>query len=318
MRTLDRLTFVLPAFDEAANLDQLIPRILAQQSLARELRIVVVDDNSHDGTFDVVRRWSLQDPRVGGIRLARNCGSHMAMLSGLSRAKADAVIVLASDGQDPPEFAGQLVGEWQAGAQIVWAVRSSRDSASLTTRLFSRLYFAAMNKWSIVRLPPEGADFFLLDRLVVDAISELPERNTSVIALIAWLGFRQVEVPYTKEARLAGRSKWTLAKKIQITFDSIFSFSTLPLRFVRWLGFLYAILGFAYAATLAANWLSSGRLFGGLPVQGWSALMVVLLISSGTMLFVLAIIGEYLWRTLEEVRSRPRFIVEEAIERNLD
>jgi dolichol-phosphate mannosyltransferase len=310
---LDTLTFVLPAYNEAANLDQVLPRITAQQHLARNLQILVVDDNSSDGTFEVVRRWSQKDPRVGGIRLARNCGSHMAILSGLSRAKGGAVVVLASDGQDPPEFAGQLIHEWQSGAQIVWAVRSVRQRASFSTRLFSRLYFSAMNKWSIVRLPPEGADFFLLDRAVVDAVVELPERNTSVIALISWLGFRQVEVPYTKEARLGGTTKWTLRKKIQITMDSLFSFTTLPLRFVRWLGLMYAFLGFSYAATLAANWLSNGRLFGGLPVQGWSALMVVLLISSGTMLFVLAIIGEYLWRTLEEVRSRPRFIIEEAI-----
>lgn len=313
MKQLDQLTFVLPAYNEADNLRAILPRILAQHQLAKEVRVLVVDDNSTDGTFEVVREWSRRDPRVGGIRLARNCGSHMAILSGLSRARGNAVIVLAADGQDPPEIADQLVEQWKAGAQIVWAVRAARQQTSLATRLFSRMYFAAMNKWSELRLPSEGADFFLLDRAVVDAVVELPERNTSVIALISWLGFRQVEVPYTKESRLGGVSKWTLRKKIQITLDSVFSFTTLPLRFVRWLGFFYALTGSSYAAALAINWLSNGRLFGGVPAQGWSALMVMLLVSSGTTMFVLAVIGEYLWRTLEEVRKRPRFIVEDEI-----
>lgn len=313
MKELDQLTFVLPAYNEAENLGTVLPRILAQERLAADVRVLVVDDNSSDNTFDVVREWSRRDPRVGGIRLARNCGSHMAILSGLSKAKGSAVVVLAADGQDPPEITDRLVEEWRKGAQIVWAVRAVREQTSVGTRMFSRMYFAAMNKWSVVRLPSEGADFFLLDRAVVDAVVELPERNTSVIALISWLGFRQVEVPYTKESRIGGVSKWTLRKKIQITLDSVFSFTTLPLRFVRWLGFLYAIAGCGYAATLATNWLSRGRLFGGLPAQGWSALMVMLLVSSGTTMFVLAIIGEYLWRTLEEVRSRPRFIIEDEI-----
>lgn len=308
---VDRLTFVLPAFDEAGNLDLLLPRVLAQQSLAQELRVVVVDDHSTDNTFEVVRRWSRKDPRVSGIRLARNCGSHMAILSGLSVAPGSAVIVMASDGQDPPEFTEQLVREWKRGAQIVWAVRSVREGESLTTRLFSRLYFAAMNRWSVVRLPPLGADFFLLDRVVVDALVELPERNTSVLALIAWLGFRQVEVPYTKEARIGGQTKWTLRKKIRITLDSLFGFSTVPLRLATGLGFLHAVAGLLYATVLATNTLTKGLVFGAVPVTGWSALMVVLLISSGTVLIVLGIIGEYLWRTLEEVRSRPRFIVED-------
>jgi dolichol-phosphate mannosyltransferase len=308
-----RLTFVLPAYEEAANLEQLLPRILAQESLARELRIIVVDDHSSDQTLETVRRWSRKDPRVSGIRLARNCGSHMAILSGLSLATGDAVVVLASDGQDPPEFTCDLIRAWNLGAQVVWAVRSTREGESFLTKLFSRLYYAAMNRWSFIRLPPSGADFFLLDRVVVDAVAEMPERNTSVLALITWLGFRQVELPYTKLARIGGQTKWTLRKKIGMTLDSFFGFSTIPLRMATVMGFLHAMAGFLYAAILIVNKISGGALFGAMAAQGWSALMVVLLISSGTVMIVLGIIGEYLWRALEEVRRRPRFVVEEKV-----
>ena len=203
---IERLTFVLPAYNEAGSLEQLLPRVLAQQSLAKELQVLVIDDHSTDETFEIVRKWSKRDSRVSGIRLARNCGSHMAILSGLSIARGDAVVVLASDGQDPPEFTGELIRAWKKGAQIVWAVRSTREGESFTTKVFSRLYYAAMNRWSFIRLPPSGADFFLLDRMVVDAVAEMPERNTSVLALITWLGFRQVELPYTKLARIEGRT----------------------------------------------------------------------------------------------------------------
>lgn len=312
-QVVERLTFVLPAYEEADNLDRLLPRILAQESLVRELEIIIVDDHSSDRTFETVRRWSLKDPRVRGIRLARNCGSHMAIISGLSLSRGDAVVVMASDGQDPPEFTAELIRAWRDGAQIVWAVRAAREGESFTTRAFSRLYYAAMNKWSFIRLPPAGADFFLLDRVVVNAVAEMPERNTSLLALITWLGFRQVELPYTKLARISGRTKWTLRRKIRLTLDSLFGFSTIPLRLATVLGFLHAIAGFLYAAVLTINKVSRGLVFGAIAVEGWSALMVVLLISSGTIMIVLGIIGEYLWRALEEVRGRPRFVVEERV-----
>lgn len=308
-----RLSFVLPAFSEAENLARLIPRILAQKMLADELEIVIVDDHSPDATIDVVRSWAARDAAVRGVRLARNAGSHMAILCGLTECSGDAVIVLAADGQDPPELAPTLVAQWREGAHVVWAVRGQRHGASRMGLALSRTYYRVMNRWTTVRLPQSGADFFLLDRRVVDVLKNLPERNTSIFALICWLGFKQAEVQYEKQARDSGSSKWTFAARVRLALDSFFSFSVMPLKFASALGLAYAMAGFLYAAALVANKVTNGWVFGTTAIEGWSALMVVLLVSSGTLMLVLGLFGEYLWRTLEEVRGRPRFIVEERV-----
>jgi dolichol-phosphate mannosyltransferase len=287
--------------------------MLAQRT-AGPVEIVVVDDHSADDTFDVVRAWSRRDPCVRGIRLAKNAGSHMAILCGLSECSGDAAIVLASDGQDPPELAPRLITEWKNGAHVVWAVRTSRTGESGLTQALSRVYYALMNRWTTVRLPSTGADFFLLDRRVIDVVRNMPERNTSIFALISWLGFKQVEVHYDKEPRQSGRSKWTLGKRIRLAMDSFFGFSVLPLKMASTLGFIYAAGGLIYALAIAVNKLTSGRLFGGVAAEGWSALMVIVLVSSGSLMVVLGLFGEYLWRTLEEVRGRPRFVIEDRTE----
>jgi len=308
-----RLSFVVPAFGEAENLERLIPRILAQRSLADELEVVIVDDHSADSTLDVVRAWAARDAAIHGVRLARNAGSHMAIFCGLTECTGDAVIVLAADGQDPPELAAGLVTRWRDGAHVVWAVRGGRRGESRLGLALSRAYYRMMNRWTSVRLPQTGADFFLLDRRVIDVLKNLPERNTSIFALISWLGFKQAEVEYVKEARHAGTSKWTFAARLRLALDSFFSFSVMPLKFASALGLLYAAAGFLYAALLIVNVLTHGRILGRVAIEGWSALMVVLLVSSGTLMLVLGLFGEYLWRTLEEVRGRPRFIVEERV-----
>src|ERR1019366_2917553 len=202
--SLMKLSFVLPAYKEEQSLPTLIPRILEQRSTVGNLEVVIVDDHSPDGTFEVVRSWAQKDISVRGVRLAKNAGSHMAVLCGLSECTGDAAIVLAADGQDPPEIAGELVRRWAAGAQVVWAVRARREGESAMTVAFSRVYYEIMNRFTTVRLPRTGSDFFLLDRRVIDTVKGLSERNTSLIALIAWLGFRTAEVDYDKKARLGG------------------------------------------------------------------------------------------------------------------
>jgi dolichol-phosphate mannosyltransferase len=312
-KRLSKLSFVLPAFGEAGNLGALFPRLLAQARLADELEILVVDDHSPDDTFGVVREWAARDPRIRGLRLARNAGSHMAILCGLQAASGQAIVVMAADGQDPPELAQQLVGAWADGAQVVWAVRETREQETVSTRMGSRLYYAIMNRLTSVRLPPTGADFFLLDRRVLGALLAIPEHNVSIFALLMSLGFRQTEIRYTKQARLSGRSKWTFRRKLRLLLDSLIGFSTLPLRLATALGFIYALGGFLYAALLVVNRISSGLLFGAVTLTGWSALMVVLLVSSGSTMVILGIFGEYLWRALEEVRGRPRFLIEDEV-----
>lgn len=308
-----KLSFVVPAFRESDNLPEVVRRILEVSTSAEGTEVIVVDDHSDDATLEVVRALSRDDGRVRGVRLARNGGSHMAILCGLAHASGDAAIVLAADGQDSPELAPRLVEEWAKGACVVWAVREKREGVPALSARLSRAYYAMMNRFSTVQLPPDGADFFLIDRRVIDVLVRLPERNTSIFALIAWLGFRQASVAYIKQARLAGSSKWTVKRKLRLAADSLFGFSIAPLKMASALGFLYAAAGFLYAGALVINKLTGGLLFGSGAVQGWSALMVVLLISSGSVMLVLGVVGEYLWRTLDEVRGRPRFVVEETV-----
>lgn len=301
------LSIVTPAFNEADNLPVLYQRLTAtMQSLAEcEWEWVVVDDHSRDDTFAAVAALAARDPRVHGLRLARNCGSHAALTCGLHRAVGACVVALAADLQDPPEIIPELVARWQAGAQVVWAVRDRREGESAITLGFSRIYYWVMRAVvGMTEMPATGADFFLLDRTVVDAFARFDEGHVNIFALLTWMGFRQATVAYDKAARLHGRSGWTLAKKLKLVVDSFTAFSYLPIRLMSYLGLLVGALGFVYAGSVVVNALT------GKPVEGWSSLMVVVLLLGGFQMMMMGVLGEYLWRALDESRRRPRYLVE--------
>ncbi len=300
------ISIVTPAYNEAANLPVLYERIRAtMESLGLDWEWVVVDDHSQDATFAVVTRLAERDRRVRGLRFARNFGAHAAVTCGLHEARGDCVTALAADLQDPPEVIPQLLEQWKEGVKVVWAARALREGEKATTVGFSRLYYWLMR--SVVdmkEMPATGADFFLLDRDVVEAFSRFSESNASILALITWMGFRQATITYDKGARLHGRSGWSLKKKLKLVVDSVTSFSYVPIRFMSYVGFAVACAGFVYAALVILNSLR------GAPVQGWSSLMVVVLLVGGIQMVMMGVLGEYLWRALDESRRRPRYIIE--------
>jgi glycosyltransferase involved in cell wall biosynthesis len=300
------LSIVTPAFNESANLPVLHARLVGSLSaLDMDWEWVVVDDHSPDNTFAVISSLAAANPNIRAVRLARNSGSHAAVVCGLSESSGDCAVVMASDLQDPPETIALLLDKWRAGDQVVWAVRAAREGEDISTTTFSRAYYALMRHLIGIRsMAPSGADFFLLDRMVIDSLLRFDEANASLLALIAWMGFRQGTVSYTKEARLHGRSGWTFAKKLKLVIDSVASFSYLPIRVMSALGFVFAVLGLIYAAVVVINAMR------GSPVQGWSSLMVVVLVIGGAQMIMMGILGEYLWRTLDQARSRPQFIIE--------
>jgi len=306
----EKLSVVVAAFNEEGNLPLLFARIRALDwtALGLEPEFVFVDDHSRDGTPGILADLAAKDPRVKVLRFSKNFGSHKAFTAGLEHSTGDAAVILASDLQDPPETIPQLVAKWRAGARVVWAVRTDREGESLGTRFFSRVYYFLMRRIAEVRPPRKGADFLLVDRSVVDVLRAAPEKHTSLLSLIQWMGFDQDEITYTKEARHSGRSKWTLRKKLKLAMDSFVSFSYLPVRMASACGVLFALSGFVYAAFIVARAAAYGS-----PVQGWSSLMCVLLIVSGVQLIMLGILGEYLWRTFDEARGRPRYIIEKRI-----
>ena len=198
--------------------------------------------------------------------------------------------------------------EWRAGSQVVWAVRAAREGEKVSTVGFSRLYYLLMQRIvGMQSMPSTGADFFLLDRAVIDAFKQFHERNVSILALIMWMGFRQSSIVYDKQARVHGQSGWSFAKKFKLVVDSITSFSYLPVRLMSLAGIITAILGFLYAGFVLINALS------GIPVQGWASLIVVVLIIGGVQILMMGVLGEYLWRALDEARNRPMYLVEASI-----
>jgi glycosyltransferase involved in cell wall biosynthesis len=304
------LSVVVAAYNEEGNLPVLFERALAIDwaALRLEPEFVFVDDHSTDRTPEILASYAARDPRVKVLRFSKNFGSHKAFTAGLEHCTGDAAVILAADLQDPPETIPLLVEKWRSGAKVVWAVRGDREGESLATRLFSRLYYFLMRRFAEVRPPRKGADFLLVDKAVVAELRAAPEKHTSLLSLIQWMGFDQAEITYSKAARLSGRSKWTLRKKVKLAIDSFVSFSYFPLRLASACGLAFAFSGFLYAAITAVRALVMGS-----PVQGWASLMCVLLIVSGVQLIMLGIVGEYLWRTFDETRGRPRFIIEKRI-----
>jgi polyisoprenyl-phosphate glycosyltransferase len=305
-----KLSVVVAAYNEEGNLAPLLGRLRALDwpALGLEPEFVFVDDHSSDGTPGVLAGFAAADARVKVLRFSKNFGSHKAFTAGLEHCAGDAAVILAADLQDPPETIPLLVAKWRAGARVVWAVRDGREGESLATKLLSRLYYHLMRRYAEVRPPPKGAYFLLVDRVLIDQLSAAPEKHTSLLSLIQWMGFDQEQIGYTKAARHSGRSKWTLRKKLKLAVDSFVSFSYAPVRMASLCGLLFAASGFVYAAVIAVRAIVLGS-----PVQGWASMMCVLLIVSGVQLAMLGILGEYLWRTFDEARGRPRYIVEKKI-----
>ncbi len=303
------ISVIFPVYDEEDNLNRLYQRL--DETVSRisdqEFEFIFVDDCSTDESPRILKELRQQDARVRIVRFARNSGSHAAIAYGLNCARGDAAVVLAADLQDPPSLIWGLLDEWQLGSRMVWGVRTKREGEGFFTLVFSKIYYFLLNWLTSVKAPPLGADVFLADRAVIDAFRNVTEKHTSVFLLLAWLGFRQSQIEYVKEKRYAGRSKWRLGQKIKLTVDSLLAFSDIPIRYMSVLGFFTALLGFVYAGYVFWSYVH------GSPVEGWSSLMVAILVVGGIQMMMLGVLGEYLWRTYDESRCRPRQIVEYEI-----
>lgn len=304
------LSVVTPAYNEAENLELLHERLCAVLDAAGlDWEWIVIDDHSRDETPVVLRNLVEQDARLRAYRFSRNFGSHMALRCGFDHARGDCVVALAGDLQDPPEVIPDLLAEWHNGSQVVWAVRDQRLGERSSTLAASRLYYFIMRRMvGIQDIPAEGADFFLLDREVTEALARFGERNTSILALITWLGFRQGQIHYDKQARIHGQSGWSLQKKFKLAIDSITSFSYQPIRIMSAIGMVMSLLAFLYLIVVLINGLR------GIAPLGWASQMAVILFIGGLQISMMGILGEYIWRSLDEARRRPGYVIEERIE----
>lgn len=297
------LSIITPAFNEAANLLPLYERLVGvMTAIGDDWEWVIVDDHSRDDTFSVVEALSIRDARVRGLRLARNSGSHIAIACGLHHVEGDAAAMVAADLQDPPETLREMLEGWRRGAQVVWAVRREQPGERAHAG-FATLYYWIMRRLvGMTAMPARGADCFLIDRAVIEAFRQSSERNTSVLALITSLGFRQEHVEYDKQPRAAGASGWTLSRKVKLVVDSVTGFSALPIRLCVYVGVALGViaLGLAAVAVVLLPSLGAGLLLVLAAMFGLGALQLV----------AVGILGEYLWRTLDEARRGPAYFIE--------
>jgi len=301
------VSIILPTFNEQDNLSVLQRRLddVSKKMSDHDFEFVFVDDCSGDKTPKILEEMAIVDNRVKTIRFARNCGSHAAVAAGLKFCRGDVAIMIAADLQDPPEIIPRFLEKWEKGFKVVWGVREKRHDESLVILACSRAFYFLMNRLTDIQQPPTGADVFLVDRSVIQAFKEAPEKNTSVYMLIAWLGYTQAYITYVKEARHGGTSKWTTSKRLKLFFDSLISFSYVPLRLMSLMGAMSAFIGLVYGAFIVINALHNKA-----AVEGWSSLMIVVLLLGGFQMSMLGILGEYLWRTYDETRGRPRYVIE--------
>jgi polyisoprenyl-phosphate glycosyltransferase len=297
------ISILTPAFNESINLENLHARLTQTMvQIGEEWEWLIIDDHSRDDTFAVVQRLALVDSHVRGIRLARNRGSHVAITCGLHHVRGDAAVMMASDLQDPPETLGALLQKWRSGAQVVWATRREQPGDQTHAGFASIYYWIMRNVVGMKEIPARGADFFLIDRVVIDAFRRCDEQHVSVFALITWLGFRQEYIEYNKQPRAAGRSGWTIARKIKLVVDSITAFSDAPITACWLVG----------AALMALGLLMV--LVGLVVFESLQAAVVVLLGTmagcTGLVLCALAMLGEYVWRALDQSRRRPLYLIE--------
>ena len=301
------LTVVVAAYNEQAALPLLHPRLRAVlDPLGLETQVLYVDDGSTDDTWAVLQDLAAIDPSVRLIRLARNFGKEVALTAGLDAVDADAALVIDADGQDPPELIPAFVEKWQQGFDVVYGTRTARAGESWFKRATAAAFYRVMNRLSDTAIPHDTGDFRLMTRRVLDALRQLRERQRFMKGLFAWVGFRQVALPYERQARLAGSTKFNFWRLWNLALEGITGFSTVPLRVATYLGLGTAMLAFVYGL-----WVVAKTLFWGDPVQGWPTMMAVILFLGGVQLIALGILGEYIGRLYLEAKQRPLYLISE-------
>ena len=305
------LSVIVPVKDEeeairpfvdrvAAILDGLLPSVDGQAGW----EILFIDDGSEDLTLAAILQAHQADPRVRAISLSRNFGKEAALTAGLDFAAGQAVIPIDVDLQDPPEVIGEMLAKWRDGYEVVYGVRTNRESDSLPKRLTADLYYRAHNYLSSDKIPEHAGDFRLLDRSVVEIIRQMPERNRFMKGLFAWSGFRQAAVQYERAPREVGTTKFRYWKLWTLALDGLTSASTMPLRIWSYIGVVIAFFTLLYAA-----WVIAKTILFGSDVAGYPSLMVAILFFGGLQLISLGVLGEYVGRILIETKRRPLYVV---------
>ncbi len=305
------LSVIAPNFNEAQTLPELYRRMCeVLDSIGDPWELILVDDGSTDGSTEIIRSLSEKDCRVRPVIFARNFGHQIAVTAGLDYSRGQAVIIIDSDLQDPPEVISDLVAKWREGYEVVYAIRTEREGESWFKLFTASLFYRIIYRITDVDIPMDTGDFRLIDRKVVNVLNQMRERHRFLRGMSVWVGFSQVGVPYKRVARFAGETKYPLKKMLRFASDAITGFSYFPLQVATYMGFISAGL-----SILAIPVVIALRLFGSHnPLIGQATTLIAVLFLGGVQLISLGILGEYIGRLYDEAKGRPLYIVREAPE----
>jgi polyisoprenyl-phosphate glycosyltransferase len=304
------IAIVVPVFNERENLRPFYDEVTAVMRALRDYdwEFVFVDDGSRDGSFEVLAALRAEDERVLALRFPRNFGSHVAIAAGIDYCRGDAAVVMAADLQDPPALIRDFVDRWNGGHDVVWGARTGRDDGALRSYAMG-MFYRLVRRVAIPTYPKGGTgSFCLISRPAIVAFRQCTEHNRLTFGLIAWSGFRETYVPYHRPRRLVGSSSWTVRKMVRAAIDTFVSFSSLPIRVISVLGLLVSFLSFLFGLYILVSKVAFGT-----RVQGWSSVMLAVLVLGGVQLLMIGVLGEYLQRILDEARARPLYIIERSL-----
>ena len=305
-RNLGLLSVVAPVYNEQELIEEFHSRVCkALTGFAFEL--VLVDDGSSDGTAAILQRMASEDPRVHVVYLSRNFGHQTALTAGLDHARGDAVVMLDADLQDPPELIPRMVDHWRAGCDVVYAVREHREGESFFKLATARWFYKLFDKLTTVNLHHNSGDFRLLDRRPLAALRAMREHSRFLRGMTVWVGYRQAAVPYRRDPRYAGETKYTLPKMLRFSLDAIFSFSDRPLQLATLLGFLVSTLALVAIPVVLVLRITGSYL------PGFGTITIAILLLGGIQLVSIGIIGEYVGRIYDEVKGRPLYLVRSKV-----
>ena len=302
------LSIVVPCFNEEPCLNELHRRLAgaARAAVGDDYQLVLVNDGSRDGSWATMRQLAEKDPKLVAVNLSRNHGHQLALTAGLDLCRGDVVLIIDADLQDPPELLGEMLAAMrEQQADVVYGVRRSRAGETAFKRATAHGFYRLLSSATEVDIPVDAGDFRLISRRALDALMAMPEQARFIRGMVAWIGFRQVPFPYNRDARFAGETKYPLGKMIRFAFDAITGFSSAPLKLASHAGLALSLGSLLIIVYIAYAW-ATGR-----SIQGWTSLMLVVVILGAVQMFVLALMGEYIGRLYNQAKQRPLYIVQE-------
>lgn len=303
---MSKISIVIPVYYNADTLMLLYEDL--QKKVLGELEayeIVFVDDGSGDDSWEIMNQIKALDTNVKCVKLSRNFGEHSAILAGLSVTTGDCAVTKQADLQEDSNLILQMYESWKRGNDVVMAIREEREDSAMN-KFFAGMYYRMIRRFVNPKMPTGGCDCYLVDRKVIQVLLNMNEVNSSLTLQVLWAGFQTEMIPFHRLERKVGKGRWTFAKKFKLVLDSMISFSYIPIRMMWIIGILFFVFAVIMGINILVEWATVGT-----PAAGWPSLMCVVLCSSGLILLMLGLLGEYIWRTFDAARRRPPFIIDE-------